>query len=262
MGAELADMSYMTWQWWLGLCIAIGVGMGCGSYATMPYYRLPKGEPCAGRWIGKRSHCTSCDHKLRTRDLFPVFNWLLTRGKCHFCGAAISPVYFFIELSVTVASVIIYCHHPLDQWYILLLGMAVCLIIITASDYSYRFVADPVLLALIMFGLLYRALLDGSLYPMVHSFTLAVLVAAALKQGYEHYTGKALTDYGYLKLLAVSGVWLNIPAFLLLLIYAGVLLLVVAAFRKSRLYDTSIAWILSLVWFIIVIYPYISVPWN
>ena len=83
----------------LGLLIAIVLGLGFGSYSTMPYYRLPNKVPCAGRWVGEKSACPQCGVQLRQRDYIPLFNWLITMGKCFSCGKKIDPTYLVLELT-------------------------------------------------------------------------------------------------------------------------------------------------------------------
>ncbi len=201
--------------------LAIGIGLGSGSYATMPYYRLPNNEPCGGKWTGKRSHCTSCGHKLRTRDLLPVFNWLLTHGKCQFCGKKISPVYFFIELSCTILSVLIYLKFGFSDKYMLFMILAVCLVILSATDYSYKTLPDAVFIVIVMVGMTYRAIEDSELFGMTYGFTLALLTCLFYRQIYEKITGKKIKNYGYLKLITVSGIWLTPGNFVAFIIVAA-----------------------------------------
>ena len=170
--------------------LALGIGMGVGSWSTMPYYRLPREEPCAGKWVGKKSHCVHCGVQLRTRDLVPIFNWLGTRGKCFNCGKPVNPVYFFIELGCTLVSLWVWSVYGLaDQFYILTLGLGACLVILCATEYSYRKMPDQVLVVMVMLGFLYRALTDGQIYDMVVSFTLMVLLCFAYARWWEKMRG-------------------------------------------------------------------------
>ncbi len=220
----------------LGFLLAVGIGLGCGSYATMPYYRLPRGEACAGRWIGKKSHCVVCDAQLRTRDLIPVFNWLLTRGKCQFCSMKINPVYFFIELSITLCSVLIYLRYGFGdaQYYLLLLGLACCLVIMTATDYSFRVMPDPVFVVMVMLALPYRVLLDGQIYDMIQTFVLATLIALASARLTEKYCATPIPNYRYLKLIAIAGLWFGYGQFFLWLGVAGILFAMLTAAGRGR----------------------------
>jgi len=202
--------------------------MGCGSYATMPYFRLPVGEPCAGKWIGERSHCTSCGHKLRTRDLFPVFNWIWTRGKCAFCGTQISPVYFFIEFFCVVISVAAFLRFGFEnmQFYITTLGLGVCLVILTATDFTYKKLPGQVLVVSIMFGLVNRTLINGQIYDMVFSFMIGTLILLAAAELYKKFSGKE-PSWKHLQLTATAGIWLPLPQLFIFFITAGIIALLI-----------------------------------
>jgi len=50
-----------------------------------------------GRGTSGRSACLSCGTKLSSRDLVPIFSFLFSRGRCNYCGSAISWQYPIIE---------------------------------------------------------------------------------------------------------------------------------------------------------------------
>ena len=84
------------------LSIVFLFGIAIGSFLNVVIIRLPLGESILG--IGrskeekeKASHCMTCGAKIRPIDLIPVFSWLMLRGKCHSCGAKISPRYPIVE---------------------------------------------------------------------------------------------------------------------------------------------------------------------
>lgn len=68
---------------------------GCmvGSFLNVVVHRVPKGETV----VFGRSHCPSCGAMIRAYDNVPVISWLLLRGRCRDCGAAISPRYPLVE---------------------------------------------------------------------------------------------------------------------------------------------------------------------
>lgn len=82
---------FYGWTWVVGLMI----GATIGSFLNVVIYRMPRGislsEP-------SRSFCPHCKHPLGFLDLFPLFSWLVLRGKCRYCGAKVSSRYFFVEL--------------------------------------------------------------------------------------------------------------------------------------------------------------------
>jgi prepilin signal peptidase PulO-like enzyme (type II secretory pathway) len=70
----VATMAYLV-------CVALLVG----SFINLAADRLPRGESV----VRPRSHCRSCARELNVVDLIPVGGWLLRRGQCATCGAAI-----------------------------------------------------------------------------------------------------------------------------------------------------------------------------
>jgi prepilin signal peptidase PulO-like enzyme (type II secretory pathway) len=61
------------------------VALLLGSFINLVSDRLPRGESI----VSPRSHCRACGRQLNTVDLIPVGGYLLRRGRCASCGAAI-----------------------------------------------------------------------------------------------------------------------------------------------------------------------------
>lgn len=81
-------------QFIAGAVTAFIFGITIGSFLNVCIYRLPLGESLST----PPSHCPKCNTRLRTPDLFPLFSFLLLRGRCRYCGVRISWRYFSIEL--------------------------------------------------------------------------------------------------------------------------------------------------------------------
>ena len=81
------------------------LGLIFGSFINVVAYRVPKDLSV----ISPPSSCPECGHRIRARDNVPVLSWLLLRGRCRDCGAAISARYPIVEaataglFAVTVA---------------------------------------------------------------------------------------------------------------------------------------------------------------
>lgn len=74
------------------------LGAALGSYLGAAAWRIPAREPI---WRG-RSHCTSCQAQIHSRDNIPLLSWLLLRGRCRACQAPISSRYFRFELATAL----------------------------------------------------------------------------------------------------------------------------------------------------------------
>ena len=81
-----------------GVILAVVMGLAFGSFANVVVHRVPRKQSI----VRPASRCPSCGVELRTRDNIPVVSWLLLRGKCHNCGARISPRYPAIEILTAV----------------------------------------------------------------------------------------------------------------------------------------------------------------
>ncbi len=73
-------------------------GMLIGSFLNVVAYRVP-----AKISLMRESRCPHCDAPVKPWQNVPVFSWLVLRGKCASCGAAISPRYPLVEAFTAVA---------------------------------------------------------------------------------------------------------------------------------------------------------------
>lgn len=87
----LAKVLLGGWLFCLGACV--------GSFLNVVVYRLPRGM----NLVHPGSHCPACGHAIRPRDNVPLLSWLLLGAKCRDCGAPISPRYYYVELVVGLA---------------------------------------------------------------------------------------------------------------------------------------------------------------
>ncbi len=53
-----------------------------------------------------RSRCDECGHPLGAIDLIPVISFLLTGGRCRYCGAKLSRKYLYSELALGIIFVL------------------------------------------------------------------------------------------------------------------------------------------------------------
>jgi leader peptidase (prepilin peptidase)/N-methyltransferase len=160
--------------------------------------------------VWEPSHCPHCKHKLGALENIPVLSWVVLRGRCRHCAAAISAQYPIVELLTGIASAAIVWKFGL-QWQAAA-GLALTWILIAASgiDVRTQLLPDQLTLPLLWIGLLI------SLLPLfVDSHASIVAAAAGYLSLWSVYwlfkllTGKEGMGYGDFKLLAALGAWMG-----------------------------------------------------
>ncbi len=86
-------------------------GSVIGSFLNVVILRTPLKQSL----VTEPSHCFSCGNRLKWYDMFPIFSWLILRGKCRFCKAKISPRYMIVEAITAIVYTLAYLRFGLTQ---------------------------------------------------------------------------------------------------------------------------------------------------
>jgi leader peptidase (prepilin peptidase) / N-methyltransferase len=228
---ELFQLLESSPSLFIGVCVALGLLVG--SFLNVVIHRLPKmmelgwQQQCAElrgeepvhsepyNLVAPRSACPHCHHAISAWENIPVFSYLLLRGRCRGCKAAISPRYPIIE---AVSGI--------------LCGFA-------AWHFGFGLAATGAML-LIWAGLLFN--FYGTFTTLPDALLGAVFGYIALWSVYWLFklaTGKEGMGYGDFKLLAALGAWLGwqlLPLIIILssLVGAVVGITLIVAARHGR----------------------------
>jgi leader peptidase (prepilin peptidase) / N-methyltransferase len=82
-------------------CVAV-MGLAAGSFATTLSYRVPAGIP-----LHRDSRCATCGGHVTAAQSIPVVSWLMLRGRCARCRAAIPLRHPVVEASTAAAFVLV-----------------------------------------------------------------------------------------------------------------------------------------------------------
>lgn len=218
------------------VALAGGFGLIVGSFLNVVIHRLPRNESLS--WPG--SHCVSCQTPIRWNDNLPLVSWLLLRGRCRHCGAAISLRYPAVELVTGVLFALMALRHGATPMLPLWCAFAAALVATAVIDFEHQIIPDEIslgglLLALVLVPALHAAqgasfasalawsllgaLLGGGLFWAVGF--LHARLSVAMGREFEHWPGEgeplprpASVDYwtwfpgvgfGDVKLLAMIG---------------------------------------------------------
>jgi leader peptidase (prepilin peptidase)/N-methyltransferase len=144
-----------------GAAMAAAFGAILGSFLNVVAYRLPRGESLSV----PRSRCPQCETPIKPYDNIPLVSWVLLRGRCRSCHAAISGRYPLVELATAVllAGVVVVKGADSDAW----LGIALVLLLvpITLIDLEHRIIPNKLTLLGTVVALAILALTDPGAIP-------------------------------------------------------------------------------------------------
>lgn len=249
----MASFSFITHHsgWFYSVIIILGLLVG--SFLNVVIYRLPiilkrqwdkdcrlflaengdlqldENRPPEAPFnlLRPRSRCPHCGHQIAAWENIPVLSYLLLRGKCSRCGAAISIRYPVVELlSAVIALLVAWRFGP--HWQttaaIVLSWALLCLAYI---DYDHQYLPDNITLPFLWLGLLVN--LNGLFTDIASAVTgtmAGYLILWSIYKLFKAATGKEGMGYGDFKLLAMAGAWLGwqlLPAIILISSVVGAL---------------------------------------
>lgn len=169
--------------------IVFMLGAAFGSFFNVCIHRMPREESI----VHPPSHCPKCHHRIRWFHNIPLVSFFLLRGRCHDCGAPISPRYLFIELLTASLFLAVWLKYEWE-WvapiYWVLVGG---LIVATFIDFEHYIIPNEITYGGILVGLAVSLF-----YPPLHEVeTVGVSLLRSLVGG--------LTGAGALLLVALLG---------------------------------------------------------
>jgi leader peptidase (prepilin peptidase) / N-methyltransferase len=148
------NLWFPQWSWLLALCI----GAAVGSFLNMLIYRLPRRLSFSNP---RRSFCPECRHSLAVIDLFPLFSWLSTGGKCRYCRKPIAVRYFLVEVLVGGLYAGLWHRYLIASFEPVRMGFymlaAAALVAIIFIDWELFIIPDQINVFLLVVGLGYGA---------------------------------------------------------------------------------------------------------
>jgi leader peptidase (prepilin peptidase) / N-methyltransferase len=130
-------MSTGLWALFAGLFGAI-----VGSFLNVVAYRLPRKESL----VTPASRCPECGTPIKPYDNIPVLGWLLLRGRCRACGAAISARYPIVEAVTGLLCAAVVLRFGADQDVWLPLAFVLLLVPVTLIDIDHRIIPNTLMI--------------------------------------------------------------------------------------------------------------------
>ncbi|MDH5184666.1 MAG: A24 family peptidase [Gammaproteobacteria bacterium] len=191
-----------------------------------------------------RSHCPRCHTEIPGWRNIPLISYLLQRGKCHQCGAAISPRYPLVELVTALLSLFLAWHYGAVPQLIPALFFSWALIALFVIDLHHQLLPDQITLPLLWTGLLFNMQNTfTSLEMAVLGAVIGYLSLWLVYHAYRLLRGKYGFGYGDFKLLAAIGAWIgwpSIPVVILISSLSGAIIGILLILFAKHQYDKPI----------------------
>jgi leader peptidase (prepilin peptidase)/N-methyltransferase len=172
------------------------------------------------------SRCPACGHRIRWRENIPLLSWLLLKGRCSACGAAIGLRYPAVELGTAVLFAALAWRTGPQALTLLWCAMAATLLALALIDWDTTVLPDTLTLPLLWAGLVAAAFgwLPGlSLSQSLWGTLAGYLSLWSVYWLFKLVTGKEGMGYGDFKLLAALGAWLGWQAILPIVLMASLI---------------------------------------
>jgi leader peptidase (prepilin peptidase) / N-methyltransferase len=202
-------------------------GAMIGSFLNVVVYRLPRRESL----VRPASHCPSCGAGVKPYDNVPILSWLLLRGRCRSCSAAISKRYPLVEALTALLCVGAVLAGGNAATIVLNVTFILLLVPIALIDVEHRIIPNRLTALGAMLALAIGTALDPSGEP---ERLIAGVAAggALLLAALAHPGGMGMGD---VKLAGVMGLFLGsaVAPAMLVALFAGVLFGALVAARKG-----------------------------
>lgn len=244
------------YQFFLSLPVLAFLGLYFGSFLNVVIHRVPlmmerqwamaaaeeAGQPIvdAGGAVSLASpgsRCPQCGREIRWLENIPVLSYLMLKGRCAGCGAAISVRYPLVELGTCLLFAAVSLRFGPVPEALLWCTFAAALIALAGIDWDTTYLPDGLTYTLLWAGLVASS--QGWLSGLTaHSSILGAvwgyLSLWSVYWVFKLVTGKEGMGHGDFKLLAAIGAWLGWQGLFQVVLMASVLATVVGVWIKLR----------------------------
>ena len=187
-----------------------------------------------------RSHCPACGHGITALENIPIISWLVLRGKCSACHAAISLRYPAVEAITGLLTAFAAVHFGFGWSALGAILFIWSMIALTFIDFDTKYLPDAITLPLLWCGLLFNLSGTYTDLPSAVIGTMAGYLSLWLVYwAFKLVTGKEGMGYGDFKLLAALGAWQGwqmLPLIILLSSFVGAIvgILLIVLTKRGR----------------------------
>ena len=244
----------------LMVLLALILGLLVGSFLNVVIYRVPEGLNRNWKLQAKQmldlpleqgegerfnilmppSHCPSCKAAIKPWQNIPILSYVLLKGQCKHCHAAISLRYPLVELLTGLVFAVCAWKFGATWTALAVMVFSAYLIAMIFIDADTQLLPDQLTLPLMWGGIVfhlaaYLLQADWGVTNLVDSLLGAIVGYMSLWSIFQLFklvTGKEGMGYGDFKLLAALGAWLGISVLPIIIIMSAVVGLIFALIMK------------------------------
>ena len=244
----------------LVVLLALILGLLVGSFLNVVIYRVPEGLNRNWKLQAKQmldlpleqgegerfnilmppSHCPSCKAAIKPWQNIPILSYVLLKGQCKHCHAAISLRYPLVELLTGLVFAVCAWKFGVTWTALAAMVFSAYLIAMIFIDADTQLLPDQLTLPLMWGGIVfhlaaYLLQADWGITNLVDSLLGAIVGYMSLWSIFQLFklvTGKEGMGYGDFKLLAALGAWLGISVLPIIIIMSAVVGLIFALIMK------------------------------
>lgn len=214
---------------WLILGCGFLAGTIAGSFLALVAARLPLGRPI----VGGRSQCDACGRILGPLELVPLLSFLVLRGRCRGCGAAIPASTWVMELLAGIVGLlaVMLARTPADLvWAV----FGWLLLLLAALDLRHYWLPQRLTTLLAISGIAALFITRGDVAASLAGGAAGFLGLEAVRVGYRLLRGREGIGGGDPLLLGGIGLWMGWQALPFVMIVASLVGFALIAFWKLR----------------------------
>ena len=185
-----------------GIIWSVALGFAAGNYACSLVHRLPRGRLL----LDKTPYCGNCGTLLKVKDLFPVISALLLKHRCRYCGQKFPVSHTWTEILVGLLFVLAFLQYNFTESYLLIVTIGVFLITLAAIEINENILMTKVLVCVVIFGMMYRILQDGTVYGFFEGGLNGLFLGVTLKYKQIKKVGHIYSFPPLVWLLTVGGI--------------------------------------------------------
>ncbi|MDP3991233.1 MAG: prepilin peptidase [Candidatus Nealsonbacteria bacterium] len=188
-------------------------GLIIGSFLNCVIYRLEINKS----FLKGRSFCPDCQHTLNWQDLFPVFSFIILKGRCRYCQKKISWQYPLVEIATGLLFLLIFNFQlPIFNYFIVPFFIA-----IFVYDLKHYIIPDKIVYPAVIIMLIFNLqFLISKQFSIFNSLILSAVGAAAFFLAIVLISRGKWMGVGDIKLAFLMGLVLGYPNILVSLFLA------------------------------------------